>query len=116
MERNKIYSPLTDKELIQKAYWWIEQLIKSGGKDFVMHVPAQLDHDTDLVFFNLAKRFENLLTKYENILATEDGHISQTENVWQSGYATGHEAATERHKPKQTERELNVYDIINRGE
>lgn len=61
MERHKIYSPLTDKELAQKAYWWIEQLIKSNGKDFVMHVPAQLDHDTDLVFFNLAKRFENLL-------------------------------------------------------
>ena len=67
MERNKIYSPLNDKELVQKAYWWIQELIKSGGKDFIMHVPAQLDHDTDLVFFNLAKRFENLLGKYEDL-------------------------------------------------
>src|SRR4051812_4581467 len=69
MERYKIYSPLTDKELVQKAYWWIEELIKSGGNAFVMHVPAQLDHDTDLVFFNLSKRFDNLLGKYEALQA-----------------------------------------------
>jgi hypothetical protein len=72
MERYKIYSPLTDKELIQKAYWWIEELIKTGGKAFVMHVPAQLDHDTDLVFFNLAKRFDNLLDNYAALQAKCD--------------------------------------------
>lgn len=104
MERYRIHIPLTDKELIQKAYWWVDELIKSGGKEFVMHVPAQLNHDTDLVLFNTVKRFSNLLekftalqTKYDNILATEDGHESQTENVWQSGFAAGHDVATEKY-------------------
>lgn len=43
---------------------------------------------------------EELRTKYDNILATESGHESKTENVWQSGYAAGHEAASERGKWK----------------
>lgn len=84
MERYKIYSPLTDKELVQKAYWWIEQLVKSGGNNFVMHVPAQLDHDTDLVFFNLAKRFDNLLDKYAALQAKCERYenaLKEIENV-----------------------------------
>lgn len=72
MERSNIQSSLTDKELIAKAYWWIDELIKSGGKDFVMHVPAELNHDTDLVLFNTVKRFENLLEKYVILQADND--------------------------------------------
>lgn len=41
---------------------------------------------------------EELQTKYDNILATESGHESKTENVWQSGYAAGHDAGCERGK------------------
>jgi hypothetical protein len=37
-----------------------------------------------------------LKNKYDNILATADGHSSQTENVWQSGFAAGHDVGTER--------------------
>lgn len=40
--------------------------------------------------------YAELKDKYDNILATEDGHESQTENVWQSGYAAGHDAGYER--------------------
>lgn len=47
------------------------------------------------------KKYEELQTKYDNILATEDGHESKTENVWQSGYASGHEAATEKYAALQ---------------
>ncbi len=39
---------------------------------------------------------EELKEKYDNILATESGHESKTENVWQSGYASGHEAGCEK--------------------
>lgn len=43
-------------------------------------------------------KYDELNTKYDNILATESGHESKTENVWQSGFAAGHEAASERGK------------------
>lgn len=46
----------------------------------------------------LTSAVEELKTKYDNILATESGHESKTENVWQSGYAAGHEAGSERSK------------------
>jgi hypothetical protein len=72
MERNDIDSSLTDKDLIQKSYWWINELIKSGGKSFVMHVPARLDHDTDLVLFNVTKRLENLNNNHEALQARCD--------------------------------------------
>ncbi len=39
---------------------------------------------------------DELKGKYDNILATEDGHESQTENVWQSGFAAGHDAGYEK--------------------
>lgn len=44
----------------------------------------------------LKGNYATLQTKYDNILATESGHESKTENVWQSGYASGHKAATEK--------------------
>jgi hypothetical protein len=47
------------------------------------------------------KKYEELQTKYDNILAAESGHESKTENVWQSGYASGHEAATEKYTALQ---------------
>lgn len=121
MERYSIQPSLNDKEIIEKAYWWVEKLIESNGKDFVMHVPTQLNHDTDLVLFNTIKRFENLLdkytnlqTKYDNILATEDGHLSQTENVWQSGYAAGHDVATDKHKAEFTRIQKSAIHYANR--
>jgi hypothetical protein len=41
-------------------------------------------------------KHDELKEKYDNILATESGHESKTENVWQSGYASGHEAGCEK--------------------
>lgn len=46
----------------------------------------------------LKNAVEELRTKYDNIFATESGHESKTENVWQSGYAAGHETGYERGK------------------
>jgi hypothetical protein len=39
----------------------------------------------------LQQDYDAIKLKYDNILATESGHESQTENVWQSGYAAGHD-------------------------
>lgn len=46
----------------------------------------------------LVSEYTLLKQKYDNILATEDGHLNQTENVWQSGYAAGHDAGYEKGK------------------
>jgi len=51
----------------------------------------------------LESDYKYLRTKYDNILATESGHESKTENVWQSGYAAGHEAGTEKLQKALTE-------------
>jgi hypothetical protein len=50
----------------------------------------------DQEMFSIQQQYQQLKDKYDNILATEDGHLSATENVWQSGYAAGHEAGRER--------------------
>jgi hypothetical protein len=47
---------------------------------------------------DLQSQYEELKEKYDNILATADGHSTQTENVWQSGYAWGHDAGYEKGK------------------
>jgi flagellar biosynthesis/type III secretory pathway protein FliH len=52
-------------------------------------------HESDST---LKVRYDELKAKYEAILATADGHSSQTENVWQSGYAAGHDTGYERGK------------------
>lgn len=43
-----------------------------------------------------ATKLHELQQKYDDILANESGFESKTENVWQSGYASGHEAASEK--------------------
>lgn len=126
MEKKSPFCTLSDAELTQKAKELIQELIDSGGKSWVMNIPARPNSDPDLIFTELNERFkksqetikvltydnnklkgeveglknavEELKTKYDNILATESGHESKTENVWQSGYAAGHEAGCERGK------------------
>jgi hypothetical protein len=64
MGQNKLYCTLTDGELSAKAQYWIDRLIKSGGKDFTMQVPARPNEDTDLILAELEQRF--LKYCYEN--------------------------------------------------
>jgi hypothetical protein len=64
MEQSKLYCTLTDTELSEKAKHWIDRLIKSGGKEFTMQVPARPNEDTDLILAELEQRF--LKYCYEN--------------------------------------------------
>ena len=57
MESNPLRCTLTDSELSEKAQYWIDSLVKSGGKAFVMHVPARPNEDPDLIFAELDQRF-----------------------------------------------------------
>src|ERR1044071_9874937 len=57
MEQSKLYCTLTDAELSAKAQYWIDKLIKSGGKDFIRQVPARPNEDTDLILAELEQRF-----------------------------------------------------------
>lgn len=64
--------------------------------------------------FELSEAFTTLKIKYDAILATEDGHSSQTENVWQSGYAAGHDAATAKHKSEFERIQKSAIHYANR--
>ncbi len=48
---------LTDKELADKVSEGITRLAKTGGKSFVMHVPARVNEDLDLIVSELVRRF-----------------------------------------------------------
>jgi hypothetical protein len=76
---------------------------------FVAYTKIATEYARNLL--QLQQDYDFLKLKYDNILATESGHESKTENVWQSGYAAGHEAATNK-----DHRNVNVYDIINKGQ
>lgn len=62
------------------------------GFDPVKGCPGHENEDTQ------QDQYDELKAKYDAILATADGHSSQTENVWQSGYAAGHDVGYERGK------------------
>jgi hypothetical protein len=65
-------------------------------------------------YLKLKKEHDLLKSKYDAILATEDGHSSQTENVWQSGYAAGHDAATAKHKSEFERIQKSAIHYANR--
>jgi len=46
-------------ELATKAQMALSNLCNTGGKSFVMSIPAKLD-DTDMIFSELITRFEQL--------------------------------------------------------
>lgn len=56
---------LSDIELIDKVNSEITKLCESGGKSFVMHVPARVNEDLDLLVAEMSKRFHNLIKKQE---------------------------------------------------
>jgi len=48
---------LTDNELSQRVQKDLSKLCKTGGKSFVMHVPARVNEDFDLLVGELIRRF-----------------------------------------------------------
>lgn len=78
-------------EIANKAAAYADQAHANDGDD--IHI-GYLDGATEWAQWKV--RYDELKERYDNILATEDGHESKTENVWQSGFATGHEAGYEK--------------------
>src|SRR5688572_3269383 len=51
---------LSNEELIKKGKEWIQKLIDTGGKDWSLRIPAEPNHDPDLIFSELCKRLSSL--------------------------------------------------------
>lgn len=49
---------LSDIELIERCENWLDKLIKSGGRDWVLQVPANFSEDPDLLFMELINRLK----------------------------------------------------------
>lgn len=49
---------LSDDELIKKGKEWIGKLCNSGGRDWMLHIPARPNEDPDLIFSELVTRFQ----------------------------------------------------------
>jgi len=50
---------ITNADLVLLADQQLAKLIKTNGKSFLMSVPAQIT-DTDIIFMQLIKRFEEI--------------------------------------------------------
>lgn len=61
-----------------------------------LKLSTEAETQSNDLYWEAKGKYDDLKAKYDAILATESGHESQTENVWQSGYAAGHEAGYER--------------------
>jgi hypothetical protein len=57
-DRPKHHCSLENNELIEICTEWIQKLIDSGGKAWVMNVPARPNSDPDLVFTELVERLK----------------------------------------------------------
>ena len=64
---------LTDTELIDKARYWIIKLAKSGGLEWSLRVPADFNHDPDMIFYELCDRLEGTKST-ENQTSEEPDH------------------------------------------
>jgi len=56
---NEIRCNLSNEDLIIKAKEWIDKLLKSGGKDWSLRVPVNLNHDPDVIFIELCNRLQS---------------------------------------------------------
>jgi len=59
MEKKSPFCTLTDQELIEKTTELVQQLIDTGGKSWVLNIPARPNSDPDLIFTELNYRFKN---------------------------------------------------------
>ena len=56
-------STLTNIQLADKVDQEISKLIKTGGRSFIMHIPARPNEDLDLIVSELVLRFRNMINK-----------------------------------------------------
>mgnify|MGYP003515131676 CR=1 FL=1 len=59
---------LTNEELIERCKEWVSKLARSGGRDWRLHVPVSFNTDPDILFSELANRFQSLIN------TTKDEH------------------------------------------
>lgn len=71
MEKKSPFCTLTDQELIEKTTELIQQLIDTGGKLWVLNIPARPNSDPDLIFTELNFRFKNLVERPMWVKASE---------------------------------------------
>ncbi len=63
---------LTDAELVEKVKDLNNRLIRTGGRDWTLHIPARPNSDPDLLIAEICERFKNkLLPK----VCTGCGHL-----------------------------------------
>src|SRR5688572_30692938 len=60
MSKQDLGCTLSNEELIKKAEQWIRKLIDSGGRDWELRIPAEPNHDPDIIFSELCKRLSSL--------------------------------------------------------
>lgn len=77
------------------AYKELYVRVLNLGDGFAMPKFNMITDPIEDVITPYAIKLHELQQKYDNILATESAFESKTENVWQSGFASGHDAAME---------------------
>lgn len=77
MEEAKFKCMLTDKELIDKCNEWVHILAESGGKRWSLQVPVNFNEDPDMLFTELANRYNTLLIEYKEIKRKLDYILKQ---------------------------------------
>ena len=99
---------LTNEQLLEKCSEWISKLCKSGGKDWCLRVPVDLNHDPDVLFTELANRFVGLTDIIS--LFCED-HWVCTEKNTAVKWSRFDQAVVLRERQKEIERTLTpIYD------
>lgn len=65
---NDMECTLDDKQLVKKARVLIHGLCH--GKEWIMHIPADMNNDPDIIFSELCRRFESkqVTTHDRNVL------------------------------------------------
>jgi hypothetical protein len=58
---------LTDTELVEKCHKWILDLCTTKGNAWMLRVPADANHDPDLLFTELINRFEKSKSTLKHI-------------------------------------------------
>lgn len=81
MDQSKHNCTLTNSELLVKAECWIDDLIKTGGKAFMMQVPARPNADTDLILSETVQRFKAVLKDVSAFRAKAEKAENNIRNV-----------------------------------
>ena len=59
----ELRSTLSDDELLEKVHEWVSKLCKSGARDWVLHIPVDINRDPDILISELCERFKELKEK-----------------------------------------------------